>query len=380
MSHAGLVPVRTALPAFLMALFFCSLNGCTSLPHLDKQLGQPHSPGRVEPGSLQHPPTINDLILKLQCEIAGYSRLKEQQKLENPLKKYAYVVTANLSADAKIDGGLSPSLNFINPLSTPGTNFTNAIAGQWDGTQHKTFTQQFSLDLSREVKGDSGPGGCSTIELGGSFGIGEILNAGLDYGPETKNLMYEMPADICPTGSKIRPVFGGTIDFAIMLSASGGPTWTVTHFKGPTGGSPWIGYTRKETNTLTVSFAPSELGDILQCQGVRKSKEQLAQLESEMESFRKTLRSSQDTIDNARFRLRNYSKSAAERSALTSSLKDAELRKSIAENSLAKAQSTKEAINEELSRNRSFEKQDAARAAQENNTQMILQNLLLNTH
>jgi len=52
--------------------------------------------------------------------------------------------------------------------------------------------------------------------------------------------------------------FGSTVDFTVVYGLNGGPTWTLTHFKGPQGGSgSLVNLSRQVVDTLTVTFVPA---------------------------------------------------------------------------------------------------------------------------
>jgi hypothetical protein len=48
-----------------------------------------------------------------------------------------------------------------------------------------------------------------------------------------------------------------SVSFAITLSATATPSWTLVHFKGPGTGNSLVGASRAFTNTLNISMGPT---------------------------------------------------------------------------------------------------------------------------
>jgi len=46
------------------------------------------------------------------------------------------------------------------------------------------------------------------------------------------------------------------VDFTVSSTLNGGPAWTLSHFKGPTGASGLFGYSRSVKDTLTMTLLP----------------------------------------------------------------------------------------------------------------------------
>ena len=60
------------------------------------------------------------------------------------------------------------------------------------------------------------------------------------------------------SGAQSATKFASIVDFTINAGVSGGPTWTLTHFKGPGGGSNGlVNLTRTYFDSLTISFVPT---------------------------------------------------------------------------------------------------------------------------
>jgi hypothetical protein len=90
-------------------------------------------------------PSVSDLVTHIQCEI------KEVIEDPNPafdvLRSYIYVANANLTLDVVDNQAFSPSVSLIKSLSAS-ANRTLSITGQLAGTQHRNINLVFTLDLN----------------------------------------------------------------------------------------------------------------------------------------------------------------------------------------------------------------------------------------
>jgi len=238
------------------------LVGCTSIPRFHGS------------DSAKDAPTVAELVTHIQCEI--WNIVTEGGKSDwhtNALATHQYVAFANLTVDVTNFEGTSPSLSFIAPYQTPMTNLTKSVSGQWTGTQHRSINQTFSLNIQAPNEAYAhehclSPGK-DGARLHGDLGLAAIIKAGLAH-VEQPEFVFKRPGSTDPTKlSSTAPVFGSTIDFTIVYGIGNiGPTWTLTHFKGPGGGSGsgsgsggssqgLLTLTRTEKDTLVISFAPA---------------------------------------------------------------------------------------------------------------------------
>lgn len=51
--------------------------------------------------------------------------------------------------------------------------------------------------------------------------------------------------------------FGSTVDFTVVYGLNGGPTWSLTHFKGPAGSASMFSIGRQVVDTLNIAFVPA---------------------------------------------------------------------------------------------------------------------------
>jgi hypothetical protein len=51
--------------------------------------------------------------------------------------------------------------------------------------------------------------------------------------------------------------FGSTVDFTVVYGLNGGPTWSLTHFKGPAGSAALLSVGRQAVDTLNITFVPA---------------------------------------------------------------------------------------------------------------------------
>jgi hypothetical protein len=234
-----------------------ALGACSTLPSLG-DVGQAYKPPQPTP------PTVSDVIDHVQCEI--WAVLSDDDDPDfDALRKNAYVVYVNLTIDVTVNDGFNPSLNYIHPYATAGTNFTLNANGQLSGQQHRNFNQTFTLDL-REDDARANAKKCSVEKessagIKGSLGIKEIVIEGLRHSA-TENFIFPLvdpsdkPAGGLALSLSLSPNFGSTVDFTIVRGIGGGPTWTLLRFSGPASpNTSLINYSKTSKDTLIVSFA-----------------------------------------------------------------------------------------------------------------------------
>ena len=250
-----------------------TIAGCGSVPSFDNLNGRP----------ITASPKVADLVTHIQCEIWRIKQTGEFPKLSTQ----KYVAFAQLTVDVTNLEGTAPSLNFIHPYLAPMTNLTYGIGGQLTGTQHRNMTQSFSINLNdpqRDAEATCADQHKNKVgsQLAGDLGLEAIIRDGMDRSQDDDFVFHQPIATTAGLNQTNLPVFGSTVDFTIVYGLSNvGPTWTLTHFKGPGGGSGGGGgggaagasggasggggsggaqglltLTRTNKDTLIISFAP----------------------------------------------------------------------------------------------------------------------------
>jgi len=165
----------------------------------------------------------------------------------------------------------------MSPLGT----LTKLFGGTLSGTQHRTMTQSFLLDLARPNANAeavcNNPKNKEEKLLGGiqgDLGIKEIVDSGI----RTSQFIYPNYVIECSDASKCKddpqckadeskceelpklsgnlvPTIGSTIDFTVIAGLNGGPLWSLIDFKGPNGANGLAGVTATWKDTLTFSIA-----------------------------------------------------------------------------------------------------------------------------
>ncbi|MGX6998845.1 hypothetical protein [Caballeronia sp. KNU42] len=219
-------------------------------------------------------PTVADLVKHIQCEVAkavdqtansklqiassGVSTSDGSQSIDKTavmtlgdyFKKHGYVGQVSLTVDVIDTQAINPSLSFINPI-TSATNFTMSFAGQYSQTRHRSFNYYFPIKLVpvNATSGTDGseavaaPGGelCREDKMASNNKSGFQGTLGLDtalYSGVLANIATSDSEDLSETDlSKQQNLsFTTQVDFQVVWSGGLGPNWTLTRFKGPSGG------------------------------------------------------------------------------------------------------------------------------------------------
>lgn len=227
------------------------ISGCSTLPKFEV------SPAGVE----EHiGPTVEQLLSHIQCEI--WTLMTDKSAVFDTLRRQHYLATGTLTLDVVDVQNFSPSIGVVEPLLRAGTNRTIVLGGQLQGTQHRTMNLTFSMDLDPThkidpSKTDKCAKGTDKDGLKGDLGLRELVLSGLQA---REGVFYLDPHAYDKDGKEIplafaAPSFGTTVDFQILRSIGGGPTWTLTYFKGPAGGSNLINFQKTRKDTLVLGFA-----------------------------------------------------------------------------------------------------------------------------
>lgn len=199
----------------------------------------------------------------------------DDRKLWSYLVGDNFVASVNLTLEVTNNEGANPSLNFITPFNpTTAGSFTLAANGQFTGSQDRTFTMSYFIDLARlwgahidNCEPNAGPVNGSSNRgqgLKGDLRIAEIMDHGLNLlqrssqyniyitpNPDQaspplpqadEHLLAQLglqPGGGGPASSSAKAggvSFGSTVDFTVTVGANGGPSWVEQHFSGPGGG------------------------------------------------------------------------------------------------------------------------------------------------
>ncbi|HEY2707191.1 MAG TPA: hypothetical protein VGI95_03995 [Caulobacteraceae bacterium] len=238
-----------------------------------------------------HTPDASQIVTHIQCELYDVmTPTNKEESIDNYrlLREQGYVVAAQLTMDVSNNEGFTPALSFISPLVPAATNFTGSIAGQISAVQHKNFTQSFTIRLdptefekrTDELDEYCGRDKWTSYGLRGDLGLANIIEAGLYHSnrdqflfpippsPSDAEIKAGMPSETlrllneikdAKAGATTEPVFGATIEFTLVYGVTAaGPTWTLVRFKGPgSGNSGLLNGTRTIKDTLVISFAPT---------------------------------------------------------------------------------------------------------------------------
>lgn len=190
----------------------------------------------VPPLNVGGPPGVAQIVDEIQCELLAAADKYKRLKSEN----WAAAVDLSLQVDDNI--GLTPTVSFIHPLVTAGTNSTFGASGTLKGARQRIYAESLDIPINA-IKPRSCLPQSDTFDLTGTLGIVEAVDLGIgSVGPD----------DVAQF--KKDKAFGQTIQFVVTKNISGvGPTWTLEHFTGPGG---LLGAERVDTHQLIISFAP----------------------------------------------------------------------------------------------------------------------------
>lgn len=223
----------------LTLLFAVAVSACAGVPDLD-----------IRPPAAANEKSETALILnEVVCEIMGtganFSTLQENK----------YFIVVQLLRKAEDSTGLTPSLNFIDPLDIAGTSQTAVIGGEITNGRLRQFNLNFVIEAS-ELKAEScdqAGRNASAGGLSGNIGLADVIAAGLDSKLQPPGVLY---ATLDGKNYSKSPVFGSTVQFTLKRAINGGPTWTKVNFKGPNGANGLVNTGRTETNQLQIAFSP----------------------------------------------------------------------------------------------------------------------------
>lgn len=209
--------------------------------------------------------------------------------LKHLFEEIEYVGEAEFDLDVTSTPSISATTSFIDPyLKT--ASVALAVNGSWSDAAERKIQLFSSIDFERLVRSPPYPGvrdseaplarfaptpqdhrgapvpslpcGRST-DLDGSLGIQEYLTYHFINGDMDDIAVWPSasggPAGRLPTSDNTK--FGAdelmvTINFTVSTGLNGGPSWTVTRFKGPANTAPLLGYARMVKDSLELTLIP----------------------------------------------------------------------------------------------------------------------------
>lgn len=231
------------------------ISGCSTLPnfggviHTDELVG----------------PTVQEVVRHVQCEITNVLVKDREHEQLRDLHTYRFVTSAVLTLEVTDSQAFNPSVNQVEPYLRAGTSRVIALGGTYSGTQRRTITVSFLLDLDpAKAELAAAPGGkCANFNEEGSsitgrLGLREILLSGI---MSTKGYVFLTTPTYDSSGKPItdstrpKPSFGSTVEFTLARTIGGGPNFTVTYFRGPAVGGNLLAAGKSNKDTLVIAFA-----------------------------------------------------------------------------------------------------------------------------
>lgn len=238
---------------------------------------------------------------------------KAQQRppmtIPNVLNQIEYNAVASFILDVQDSGGITAGATFTKPYHgavglLPATSAALSVSGTFTDTGHRSLTFDTSVDLDKlldpgAVTSAGAPLATSRpplipcdpgLDLGGDLGLAETFASGLMAAAQN-HLLTPTPSDdrepsatmgastSGPKSSALKNQAGqgangsnsntdtsgnstsgkvsATVDFTVVEGASGGPTWILKYFKGPSGTNGLFSGTRTVKDSVTVVFTPA---------------------------------------------------------------------------------------------------------------------------
>jgi len=233
MAHAPVSLCRSLVVCAALASGATALGGCAIM-----------APSFEVPTDDRGVPSTASISQRIKCELIDMIRDDVPQPYEHRLAllAYDYEIAMLLSLNVTDKGAIAPSLNF--PYSKVAFNLGGNLS-QARGDSLSINLNYSMRELAHNwVKGYASAE-CPTFDtnLAGDLGLRRSVSAAL----ETPDL--KPGVEVSPTSGE----FSGSIEFTIAKSLSDvGPTWTLTHFKGP---GDMASLSRESVNKLSYGFA-----------------------------------------------------------------------------------------------------------------------------
>jgi hypothetical protein len=236
------------------------LVGCASMPAFDA------------PVTTAGAPTVADVIAKIECEVAQARYARENNSpeflayLNNTLNladfsQWAASVTVSLTVNDT--AGLTPTtgltLAYVNPLTAPDTSFAFSASPVLYQQRQRIFTQTYTLDLKSLTLNacERFEGTPPRINIAGDLGLKDQIYMGL-HAFHPGDASDYTTGGTNPAANSVPDNFGATASFDVFKGVDNvGPTWTLQHFIGPTGGA---GYVRDDLDKVAITFVPVAYG------------------------------------------------------------------------------------------------------------------------
>jgi hypothetical protein len=234
--------MRRHVFALLSATLASACCGCAYVPNYDVQSDR------------YGLPTVKTIVDRIRCELVDMVRSDRSDDVaanhRDFLLNQDYDVEATLSLEVNDTGGLAPSFSSIVPYSAV-TSLAVSATGTFSQSRDQNFTENLHFNLrelfkdwqaSQKTHGESICPAADT-NLAGDLGLRNIVAMA-----DSSSFLDE-----AQTLGPGKGAFGGSVQFLVTKSlTSAGPTWTLTHFKGPGG---LASFSRVNTDKLTVAFA-----------------------------------------------------------------------------------------------------------------------------
>jgi hypothetical protein len=228
--------MRASILALCLAVL---ISGCVTTPEFDRLSG-------VTPRS------VIDVI---ECELIDARRKfpRLQFKKYKDRKPEFWVAVAELALQVDEQATLTPSFTHTNVVSSSLTRVFD-----W-GVKVDTQSQRLYNETVAFAIPALGDDPCKEkrrgFSLNGNLGLGEVIAMAFDSIEEEGDRGIGLS-----TEGKNKSAFGTTVQFVVIKNINGvGPTWTLSHFKGP---GKLFAMQRNDTHKLTISFAQDPNGNI----------------------------------------------------------------------------------------------------------------------
>lgn len=210
--------------------------------------------------------------------------------LKNLFQEIDYVADVEWTLDVTDTGAFNPSVTLTKPFnvavgSLPATSGVLSVGGTLSEAGHRYINIYEAVDFDRLVKSPPHSGNpeddkevdiannvkvpcpdqgyaAKGNQLGGSLGMKEMLQTAItstsmsdiNLAPSIK-LSDSIKTNV--TGQYMFGMIGVQVDFTIIENINGGPTWTLSFFKGPGGASSGLlNFNRQVKDTLAMTFVP----------------------------------------------------------------------------------------------------------------------------
>jgi hypothetical protein len=192
-------------------------------------------------------PLVDTIVTEINCELLEMVRDDRDEdhiyQRRGTLLRYDYHAAMYLTIDSNASFGIAPVFNF------PHAWFSFTVAPDYKHARENQigYNLTFSfVDLYNNWRKDPGQFRCPAVpntDLAGNLGLQEVVSSALNLEP----LAYtDKPS---ATGG----IFNGFVTFTATKSIDRiGPTWTITHFNGP---SSLLSGSVATTNKLAFGFA-----------------------------------------------------------------------------------------------------------------------------